>query len=235
MELSVIIPAFNEEKRLGKTLEIIKSFLDGKGFEYEVIVVDDGSGDNTVKVARESALAAAGRLKLLSNEKNRGKGYSVRRGISGSCGRRVLFSDADLSTPITEMDKLSALLDGACQIAIGSRSVKDSDVKVHQPLIRQTMGKVFNLFVKILMYRDYNDTQCGFKMFDGDTARSLVPGLKIDGFCFDVELIYLARKKGYKVKEAGVVWENSPESKVDPIKSSMEMFLNLFRIKLLHW
>ena len=163
-----------------------------------------------------------------------GKGFSVKRGILASRGDYILFSDADSSTPITELDKLFSHMNYAYDIVIGSRSVKDSDVRIHQPWHRERMGKTFNLFVKLLLMKDFNDTQCGFKLFKGNVARKIAPLLKIDGFSFDVEMLYLAKLKGYKIKEVGVVWEDHPQSKVKPISNSIDMFFGLLKIKRLH-
>lgn len=234
MYLSIIIPAYNEERRIGATLSKIYSFLKAKGCDYEVIVVDDGSSDNTASIAAQSELAKEGKLILLKNAKNAGKGFSVRRGILSSRGDFVLFSDADLSTPITEADKLLQYIAEGFDIVIGSRSIADSDVRVHQPWLRERMGKIFNFFVKTFLVRNFNDTQCGFKLFKGDIARQIADLLKIDGFCFDVEMLYIARQKGYKAKEAGVIWEDSRQSKVRVLGSSLSMFCDLFRIRALH-
>lgn len=229
--LSVIIPAYNEEKRIGNSLSGIYSFLTTKDYGYEVILVDDGSSDNTVIEAEKSALAKEGRLKIIKNGTNRGKGFSVKNGIMNSGGSYVLFSDADLSTPIGETDNLFSHIDQGYDIVIGSRSIKGSDVRVPQARHREAMGKIFNFFVKLLLMREFNDTQCGFKLFKGDIARELARSMKIDGFCFDVEMLYLAKKKGCSIKELGVKWENSPESKVRLFGSSADMFFDLFKIR----
>jgi len=234
MNISVVIPAYNEEKRIGKTLSLVRDYFASSGMEYEVIVVDDGSDDGTVREAERSVLNAEKRLSVISNGVNRGKGFSVRSGMNATSGDFVLFSDADMSTPIEEVDKLFSEVKSGCDIAIGSRNASGSDVRVHQPWYRETMGKVFNLCVKTLLFDGINDTQCGFKLFRGDVARELAGSLKIEGFCFDVEMLYMAKKRGYKVKEVGVRWENSPQSKVKVIRSSASMFLDLFKIRSLH-
>jgi dolichyl-phosphate beta-glucosyltransferase len=234
MYLSVVIPAYNEEKRLTVSLDKIKEYLDAGGMEYEVIVVDDGSTDGTAAVARESDIARSGKLSVISNVRNRGKGFSVRTGILASRGEYVLFTDADLSTPITEFEKLRVLMDEGYDVVMASRSTQGSVLKVRQPWYRQTMGRVFNLFVKAFLLADHNDTQCGFKLFKGSVAREIAEKMKVDGFCFDVEMLYLAQKAGYRVKETGVVWENSIESKVTVLNSSFSMFTDLLRIKRWH-
>ena len=234
MYLSIIIPAYNEAGRIASALSKVYNFLENKGYDYEIIVVDDGSRDETVFMAQQSKLFREGKLTVIKNRINAGKGFSVRRGILASKGEYVLFSDADLSTPIEELDKLFAYINKGYDIAVGSRSVDDSDVQVHQPWYRERMGKTFNVFVKLLLLKEFNDTQCGFKLFKGDAARKTALLLKIDGFCFDVELLYLAKLKGYKIRELGVVWNNSPQSKVNSISSSVVMLLDLIKIKALH-
>jgi dolichyl-phosphate beta-glucosyltransferase len=232
--LSIIIPAYNEERRIANTLDRISRFLKTKDYSYEVILVDDGSVDWTVSVAGNSVLAKEGRLKVVKNHANKGKGFSVRSGILNSAGEYVLFSDADLSTPIEEMDKLFNSMKEGYDVVIGSRALEGSLVSVHQPWYREIMGKTFNFFVKALLMRGFNDTQCGFKLFKGDVAREIAGDMKTEGFCFDVEMLYLAKIKGYNIREIGVMWENSPESKVRLISSPLSMLTDLFNIKRIH-
>ncbi|MBI4707933.1 MAG: glycosyltransferase family 2 protein [Candidatus Omnitrophica bacterium] len=232
--MSIIIPAYNEEKRLAVTLDKIRGYLENKNFDFEVIVVDDGSKDRTVAVSVKSLLFKEGNLKVLRNAENRGKGFSVRQGILNSKGEFVLFSDADLSTPIQELDKLYEYIKSGFDFVIGSRSLGDSDVQVRQPWVRERMGKVFNYFVKLLLVSGFSDTQCGFKLLRREVAYKIASLSKIDGFCFDVEMLYLARKLNYKVKEVGVIWLNSVQSKVRVLGSSFDMFKDLLRIKAMH-
>lgn len=232
--LSIIIPAYNEEKRIGLTLSKICGFLKTKSYEYEVILVDDGSNDKTISEAKESELAKTNKLKIVRNGMNKGKGFSVKNGILNSAGEYMLFSDADLSTPIEEADKLFGYIKKGYDIVIGSRSIAGSDVKVHQPFYREKMGRIFNFLVNSLLMGGFNDTQCGFKLFKGSIAREIGRELTIDGFCFDVEMLYLAKKKGYRIAEIGVVWENSPQSKVRVINSSLAMFIDLLKIRRRH-
>ncbi len=232
--LSIVIPAYNEEGRIGSTLEKIHDFLKIKDYISEVIVVDDGSSDKTVQTVLKSALYGEGRLRLIKNEVNRGKGYSVKKGIINSMGGYILFSDADLSTPIGEVDKLFEFIDKGYDIVIGSRALAGSDVKVHQPWYRETMGKIFNFFVKSILMKGINDTQCGFKLFKLSLAKDIVSHMKTDGFSFDVEMLYLAIKNKYNIKEVPVIWLNSPKSKVNLIFDSTRMFFDLIRIKLIH-
>ncbi|MDP3791550.1 MAG: glycosyltransferase family 2 protein [Candidatus Omnitrophota bacterium] len=229
--LSVIIPAYNEEGRIGPTLSKVYEFLRTKDYDWEVILVDDGSSDNTVIRAQDSELAKIAKLKIINNGTNKGKGFSVKNGILNSSGEYILFSDADLSTPIEEADKLFSYIKKGCDIVIGSRSIAGADVKVHQPFYREWMGRIFNFLVNMLLIKGFNDTQCGFKLFKGNVARELGKELTVNGFCFDVEMLYLAGKKGYRIAETGIIWENSPQSKVRVINSSLAMFIDLFKIK----
>jgi len=234
MFLSIVIPAYNEENRLNPTLEKINSYLKNKNFEYEIILIDDGSDDSTVKIALESELAKRGKLVLIKNEKNTGKGFSIRRGILASSGEYILFSDSDLSTPIEEFDELFLHIQSGYDIAIGSRSIEGADVRVHQPFYREIMGRVFNFLVQLLVLKGFVDTQCGFKLFKASTAKDIAKELKIDRFGFDVEMLYLAKKKNYRIKEVPVIWLNSPISRVSPISDSCKMFMDLWRIRRMH-
>jgi dolichyl-phosphate beta-glucosyltransferase len=184
MNISVIIPAYNEEQRIAPTLERVSGYLGNRGLDYEILVVDDGSTDGTPAVVR----AWSGKepaLRLLTNGVNMGKGASVRNGILASAGEQCLISDADLSTPIEEMEKLRDALDEGCDVAIGSRGLKEAEITVRQPWYRKYMGKSFNLLVKLLLFRGIEDTQCGFKLFRADAARNIFSRCRISGFSFD--------------------------------------------------
>lgn len=232
--LSIVIPAYNEEDRIALTLEKIDNFFKDKNYDVEVIVVDDGSIDNTIEVANQSVLAKKGKLKIIKNGINKGKGFSIKNGITNSSGNYILFTDADLSTPIEEVDKLFNFINNGYDIVIGSRALKGSNVKVHQPWYREIMGKIFNFFIKVLLMGAFHDTQCGFKLFKTSIAKEITPSLRTSGFSFDVEMLYIARKKGYKIKEAPVTWLNSPKSKVNPLIDSTKMFFDLIKIKIIH-
>jgi len=204
--------------------------MDGRGYDFEIIVVDDGSTDDTAAVVTNIA-AGEPRIRLVANLCNRGKGYTVRHGIRESGGDVVLFSDADLSTPIEEYDKLLAYLDDF-DLVIASRSLPDSDVAVRQPAYREMMGRMFNVLVQMLIVRGIIDTQCGFKLMKAEPARAISGLMRIDRFSFDVEMILAARRLGYRYVDVPVRWINSAGSRVHPLRDSINMLLDLFRIKL---
>jgi dolichyl-phosphate beta-glucosyltransferase len=205
-------------------------YMDGRRLDFEVIVVDDGSADETPAIAARFA-SGDPRVRVLTNAENAGKGYSVRRGILDAAGDVVLFSDADLSTPIDEYAKLLEYLRDY-DMVLASRSLPDSDVAVHQPAYREAMGRVFNLLVQAMLVRGIIDTQCGFKLLRGDAARQIAARLRIDRFSFDVEMILAAKRLGYTFVDVPVRWLNSPRSRVHPVRDSFNMLLDLFRIKL---
>lgn len=229
--LSLIIPAFNEQERIPKTLERVFRYLDAQGYAYEILVVDDGSQDETCAVV-EPFQKAHPQLQILKNQGNRGKGYSVKRGMLAARGQYLLFSDADLSAPIEEAGKLLALVQDGCDVAIGSRALLGSDIQARQPWYRETMGKTFNKFVRLLAVGGIGDTQCGFKMFRAEAARRLFSRQRFARFSFDVEILWLARKYGCSVKEIPVVWRHVPQSRVHPITDASLMLLDLFRLRL---
>ena len=211
--LSVVIPAYNEEKRLPASLERIAAYLSRTGMDaVEVLVVNDGSRDRTLAVAHEAAglfarIGAA--YRVLDNPGNRGKGYSVRRGMRAARGDWVLFSDADLSAPIEEAEKLlRAGRDGACAVAIGSRALDRSLIGVRQPFFREAMGRAFNLVVRLVTGLSPADTQCGFKLFSREAAREVAARQRLEGFGFDVEQLFLAEKLGCKIAEVPVRWND---------------------------
>ena len=232
VELTVVVPSYNEEKRLEPGLRQALDYLARRGASYELLVVDDGSRDATAGVA--AAFAGRG-VRVLRHERNRGKGAAVRTGLLASRGRKVLVSDADFSTPIGELEKLEPFLHDGTPLAIGSRGMAESQVRQHQPFYRETMGKIFNRIIRLLGVRGFRDTQCGFKLVAGEVGRSLAAELKIDGFAWDVELLWLARRRGHRVAEVGVVWINSPDSRVDPIRSSFSMLRDVLLMRFRHW
>ena len=229
-DISLVIPAYNEAARLGSTLERAVEYLSLRGVSYEVLVVDDGSRDRTVQVAE--GFADRG-VRVIRHERNRGKGAAVRTGVLASRGDEVLLSDADASTPIEELEKLERSLASA-PVVFGSRAVAGADVRQHQPFYRELMGKTFNRIIRLLGVRGVSDTQCGFKLLAGDVARELAARLTIDGFAYDVELVWLARRRGHAIAEVGVIWINSPDSRVDPIRSSLSMLRDVIRMRVRH-
>lgn len=229
-DLSVVIPAYNEAERLGPGLRRAVDYLKRRGLAFEVLVVDDGSRDATVRVAE--GFAGEG-VRVLRHERNRGKGAAVQTGLVASRGERVLLSDADFSTPIEELEKLEPRLRDAA-LVLGSRALDSSEIRQHQPLHRELMGKTFNLIIRALGVRGLRDTQCGFKLVRGDVGRVLGTELTIEGFAYDVELVWLARRHGHEVVEVGVVWADSPDSRVDPLRSSLAMLRDVVRIRLRH-
>jgi dolichyl-phosphate beta-glucosyltransferase len=233
--LSVVIPAYNEESRIGETLVKITAYLDSRDHDYEILVVDDGSTDNTEGVVTDLS-ASHPKLTYMKNPGNRGKGYSVRSGLLASKGDIALFSDADLSTPIEEIEKLvPPLLNGEYQVTIASRSLPESNLAVHQPWYRENMGRCFNMLVQLLAVPGIRDTQCGFKCYRREVIEPICKRQKLERFSFDVEQLYIARKLGYRIKEVPVTWINSPATKVNAIRDSARMFSDLFRIRRNGW
>lgn len=225
-----MIPCFNEEQRLPRTVEQIERYLDQKRVPYELILVDDGSADGT----RQIMDAAAERHRAVRVEalpRNRGKGRALAVGVAASRGNAILVTDADLSTPIEEIDKLQAALDGGAGVAIASRALKGSRVEVSQPVYRVLMGKGFNLIVQAVLLPGIWDTQCGFKLFRADVARDVFEHLSTDGFGYDPEVLYRARKRGVRIAEVPVVWRNSAPTKVSPVRSSLDMLRHVLRVR----
>ncbi|HZA14831.1 MAG TPA: dolichyl-phosphate beta-glucosyltransferase [Myxococcaceae bacterium] len=233
--LSIVIPALNEERRLPETLAIIERWCQLNLERAEIIVVDDGSADRTADVARElgARCQPSVTVRVLRNALNRGKGASVRAGVLSAAEPYILMTDADLSTPIEEMEKLAAAIDDS-DVAIGSRAARGADIQVHQPFHREMMGKTFNKLVQLLVTGGIRDTQCGFKLFRREVAQQIFSRTVVDRFAFDVEALYVARKLGYRIEEVPVVWRNSSASTVDPLRDAARMLLDLFRIRRLH-
>jgi glycosyltransferase involved in cell wall biosynthesis len=228
-ELSIVIPSFNEELRLPVTLAEISAYIRASKRETEVIVVDDGSTDRTADVAN-SFRSEIQRLRVIANKKNRGKGYSVRHGMLEARGRIVLFTDADLSAPIDEADKLLAAL-ADHDVAIGSRALNRSLISVHQSAFREYAGIIFNFIVRAILRLPFVDTQCGFKAFCRERCRVIFQQQRIERFGFDPELLYLARRHGLSAVEIPVRWAHSPATKVSMWRDSIQMFLDVFIIR----
>jgi dolichyl-phosphate beta-glucosyltransferase len=228
--VSIIIPAYNEEERIRSNLESIRAYLAAKPFVSEIIVVDDGSRDRTAEVAR-AALEGDPAHRVIRLEANQGKGYAVRTGVLASVGEVILFSDADLSTPVEELDKFLPRLEEGFDVVIGSRAIPGCDIRVRQARPRQAMGRFFNRLVRLFVMKGCLDTQCGFKVFRRKAALDLFTRLQTPGFAFDVEILLLARKLGYRVAEVPVVWCDSRPSRVRLVRSSWGMLKELWRIR----
>jgi dolichyl-phosphate beta-glucosyltransferase len=227
VELSVVIPAYDEAARVEPGLRRAAAYLRRRGIAYELLVVDDGSRDETAEVATRAG------ARVLRHDRNRGKGAAVRTGVMASAGARVLLSDADFSTPIEEVEKLEPRLREA-DLVVGSRALADSVITERQPIYRELMGKSFNLLIRCLGVRGFHDTQCGFKLARGEVARALCAELTVAGFAYDVELIWLALARGLRVSEVGVTWANSPDSRVHPIRSSLSMIRDVLLMRWRH-
>jgi len=228
-DLSIVIPSYNEEKRLPTTLQRIAAYLKASGPKAEVIVVDDGSTDQTVKVA-ESFQGQIDNLRIVSNGRNRGKGFSVRHGALEARGKIVLFTDADLSAPIEEADKLLAIM-GEYDVAIGSRAVNRALIEVHESRFREFAGIIFNKIVRIILRLPFVDTQCGFKAFRREKCKIIFEQQTIERFGFDPELLYLARHHGLRTVEVAVRWAHSPATKISMCRDSLQMFLDVVVIR----
>jgi dolichyl-phosphate beta-glucosyltransferase len=224
--LSFIIPAYNEETRIAHSLPKAVSYFAEQSYTTELIVVDDGSRDRTVDVVRSFA-----GVKVLQN---RGKGAAVRRGMLESTGAYRIFSDADFSTPVHETAKVLQRLEQGAEVCIGSRALDETYIKVHQPWYRERMGKLFNFFVQSLLFKGISDTQCGFKGLTAQAAEKIFRRTKIDGFGFDVEMLYLARTMNLKIDQVPVEWYNDDRTTVNPLTDASRMFFELLSIKRLH-
>jgi dolichyl-phosphate beta-glucosyltransferase len=227
--ISVIVPAYNEGSCIRSNLKKIVDYLSTRFSQFEVIVVDDGSSDDTPKQVSLAAQEER-RIKLISYSTNRGKGFAVREGVLAAQGDAVCFTDADLSTPVEAIEKGMKDLEERCPVVIASRRHAESVVLLHQHWGRETVGRLFNLFIKILLSLSFPDTQCGFKCFTREAGRSIFSLARIDGFAFDVEILVIARRLGYRVKEIPVCWTNSPQSKVRPLRDLSRVIGDLLKI-----
>ena len=229
--LSIVIPSYNEEKRIIPTLDKMCDYCERKDNSYEIIVVDDGSTDKTSEVIENFCKSLVKQtIRIIRNTKKHGKGFAVKRGVLSARGKFILFSDADMSTPIEEVEKLISFLNEGYQVAIGSRGLCESRIEIPQSVLRRSLGRLFNKFVRSSIIKDIMDTQCGFKCFTRDAAFAIFPKQEITGFCFDIELLSLAQRAGYKIKEVPVVWRNSLPSKVSLLGDSSRMLGDLMRL-----
>jgi glycosyltransferase involved in cell wall biosynthesis len=227
--VSIVIPAFNESGRIGGSIEKIQAFLEKTEIDIQVIVVDDGSTDSTPDIVRAANTA---KVRLIRNDRNRGKGYSVRNGVLNATGKYVVFSDADLSTPIEELSKLYevAVRENA-DIVIGSRGVDAAFIEKHQAMFRELGGKLFNRMVRLLLGLDIRDTQCGFKLFHRERTRAIFQKQTTEGFGFDPEVLFIAARHGLRIREVPVRWSHSEGSKVSFLRDGLRMFADLMRIR----
>lgn len=236
--LSIIVPAFNEAERLERTLDATARYLDARGDTYEIVVVDDGSVDDTTGVARRWA-GERPHIRILRYETNQGKGYAVRYGVLRAEGQRVLFMDADLATPIEEITDLEAALAAGADVAIGSRPLRESCLEVRQPWCRETAGRAFNTVVQVVATPGIHDTQCGFKLFTRDAAQEVFSRCVVPGFSFDVEALFLARRLGLTVTEVPVRWAHQEggaafATRGAYLRNGLRMLRDLGRIRWVH-
>ncbi len=230
--LSIIVPAYNEEQRLPATLDRMREYLDGHDEPYEVLVVDDGSTDSTLALAR-SVAETWPQLQVLALPANEGKGAAVRLGMLSAHGEHRVFSDADLSTPIEEIERLRARLQGRCAVAIASRALPESTIAVHQPGRREVMGRTYNRLLRVAALRGLHDTQCGFKAFTAEAAVACFEPLRTLRFGFDAEVLLRARRKGWTVAEVPVRWEHKEDSRVSAMRNSVGVLYDLLRLRFI--
>ena len=228
--LSIVVPAFNEENRIRATLARMLEYFDSQGYSHDILVVDDGSTDSTIPIVKEVA-GGHDEVRILHYEGNHGKGYAVRYGITRAAGDFILFSDADLATPIEEVEHLFEALNQGHEIAIGSRDIPGSKLERHQSPIREMGGKLFNRCVQRIALPGIHDTQCGFKLFTHAAAHNIFNRCQIDNFSFDVEVLYLGRQLGYSIAEVPVRWAHQEGSKVRFLRDGLRMVRTLFRVK----
>ncbi|MBI5832723.1 MAG: glycosyltransferase family 2 protein [Armatimonadetes bacterium] len=233
IDISVVIPAYNESARLGAPLARVRSWLEAYDQTAEIIVVDDGSADDTADVARRG-LEGFPAAQVLRNEPNAGKGASVRRGVLAARGDYVLFSDADLSVDIADWTKLRAAHEAGADIAIGSRAIRGSHIDVHQPWHRELAGRCFNVFIRAFVMSGIHDTQCGFKSFARPCIQSVFSRQTIERWGFDVELLYIAQRLGFRIAEVPITWRNDAATKINAAADGFKMLGEALEARKLH-
>jgi glycosyltransferase involved in cell wall biosynthesis len=230
LSYSLVIPAFNESSRIRPTLDEILRYIGERKWDAEILVVDDGSRDDTAEIVREYARAHS-QIQLVQNPGNRGKGYSVRNGMLHARGDICLFTDADLSSPIAEAQKLFDAIQQGADIAIGSRWLRAELQTERQPFYRQAFGRIFNILLRLVLGLRFKDTQCGFKAFRRETAQRIFPLQRIERWGFDPEILFLARRMNLKVSEVPVVWAHSEGTRLHPFRDGLRMFGDVMRIR----
>jgi dolichyl-phosphate beta-glucosyltransferase len=231
---SIVIPAYNEASRIREGLDQVLAFVSDQRWTAEILVVNDGSTDGTADIIREYERRDA-RLRLVENPGNRGKGYSVRNGVLHASGDYVMFSDADLSSPIGESLKLIAALDAGADVAMGSRWLKPETMTERQSVLRQIAGRLYNIIARIFLRLPYRDTQCGLKAFRKQAAHDVFSRQKIERWGFDPEVLFIARKLGYRIAEVPVAWAHDDRSKIHPLLDGIKMFWEVLRIRWNGW
>lgn len=234
IELSVIIPAYNEEFRLPSTLDKAYAFLSKRGRSFEIVVVDDGSMDNTADLVEDYAKKYP-EIRLVSYTPNQGKGHAVRTGMLAAKGNLLLLDDADGSSPIEEVEKLEMAIANGADLAIGSRAKPDEERQVEALFHRKYIGNTFNVIVQTLLLPGIHDTQCGFKLFKRDIGRDIFSVAHLDGYAFDVEVLYIARIRGYKCQEVAINWHNVDGSKINVLTDSTRMLIEVLGITTGAW
>jgi len=231
-EISVIIPAYNEAAGIQAALEQVATYFQSRAITGEIIVVDDGSTDGTAQLAGQASVPVA--VHILVNERNRGKGYSVRRGILYAHGQYVGFADADMATPIDQLDKVRQAFAAGADVVVGSRALPGSQIAKHQPWWREQAGKLFGSFVRTMLLPGITDSQCGFKFFARPAAEAIFRQQQLTGWAFDVELLYLAERLGYSIAQVPVRWIDEPHSRVRMLRDGPQMLIDVLRIRWIH-
>lgn len=227
--LSIIIPLYNEEKRVIESIGKLDSYFSNQKYSYEIIFVNDGSSDETISKLK-TRISKLRNIRIIDNKKNHGKGYVVRQGIMSAVGKYILFTDVDLSTPIKEIEKLLPYIE-KYPVVIGSRYLKKDSIKIAQPLSRRIISRVGNLFIKLFLGLSYVDTQCGFKLFESKAAKDIFKKSTIDRWGFDMEILAIAKALGYKVKEVAVDWYDDPRSQVRASRAAWNTIKEVAKIR----